>query len=590
MRITTIGSEPRPTRRATRITWLLLVCFVVPVFAGDLDEALAKREALIRSLVEEVDRYHYEPCGDGTPCNESIRSYRVEINGLEETIEALDPEWSPWRDGLVGLVDPRKVPDGTQAAYKGDSERQQLRDRLVDRRLQHAEPDRERPKAVVMMGGPGSGKSTVQRVLGLCEGEIVVIDSDGFKEDLVEYQVGLAAKDRLAADRVHRESSNLAKRTRDEAIASRKDFCFDGTLKRVDDALARIDRAQMQGYEVTIVGVTVPFDIGWQRVESRAEITGRFVPYEVVRNAYESNDANSDSILRAADVGYLYDASVDVDEEPILLASYRDGIEQGFVPGVESPSAEARVFNPADPTEAASHIEAVAEYNRGPDLKAPLFRLIYDTDWGEGKYSFTVEIPYGTADYLDDGTSSTGMGDIRLRYFHRLFAAEDPNDSVQTIVGSLDVFAPTGDADEGLGMGTWLIAPTVIFALPLSERWSVFPGPKLKFSTGKTLGRSSPFPPGKIPIPGRESEEYIFAFELEAYFTYMDPDGWWFYVDPIIEWDLLPEPDEDNYEATVKSQIGKMWGRWGLGAEGTFFVAGEKSQDYQLRAIFFYYF
>ena len=95
-----------------------------------------------------------------------------------------------------------------------------------------------------------------------------------------------------------------------------------------------------------------------------------------------------------------------------------------------------------------------------------------------------------------------------------------------------------------------MIAPTVILDVPMSDRWTVFPSPKLKFSTGKTLGRSSPFPPGRTPEPGRESEDYIFAFELEAYFTYMDPAGWWFFIDPIIEWDLLPEPDEDNYEAT----------------------------------------
>jgi hypothetical protein len=255
----------------------------------------------------------------------------------------------------------------------------------------------------------------------------------------------------------------------------------------------------------------------------------------------------------------------------------------------ELEEAEPRVFNPADPTAAASHIEAMGEYNSGPESNAPLFRLVYDIDWGEGKYSVTTEIPYGTVEW-PDGTSGTGLGDIRLRYFHQLFSAADPSKSIQTVVGSLDVFAPTGDSDEGLGLGTWVIAPTVILDVPMSDRWTVFPGPKLKFSTGKTLGRSSPFPPGRTPEPGRESEDYIFAFELEAYFTYMDPAGWWFFIDPIIEWDLLPEPDEDNYEMTVKSQVGKMWGRWGLGAEGTFFVAGEKSQDYQLRAIFFYYF
>ena len=179
---------------------------------------------------------------------------------------------------------------------------------------------------------------------------------------------------------------------------------------------------------------------------------------------------------------------------------------------------------------------------------------------------------------------------MRLRYFHRVHQAKQPEASIQTMVFSLDAFVPTGDSDKGLGTGTFLIAPTLILDMPLGKRWRVYPSPKFKFSTGKTLSRSSAFPPGKIPVPGRESEDYIWAFEVEAYFTYMSPKAWWIYFDPIVEWDLLPEPDEDNYEATFKSQIGKMFGRWGLGLEGTVFVAGEKSQNYQARAIFFYYF
>lgn len=251
--------------------------------------------------------------------------------------------------------------------------------------------------------------------------------------------------------------------------------------------------------------------------------------------------------------------------------------------------AEKRVFNPADVTAAASHIEIMPEYNDAEEYSAPLLRLIYDIDWAEGKYSITTEIPYGTVDF-DDGESETGLGDIRLRYFQRVHRADNPEASVRTMVFSLDAFLPTGDSDKGLGLGTVLLAPTLILDVPLSERWTVYPGPKFKFSTDKTTARSSAFPPGKNPTPGRESEEYIWAFEVEAYFTYMSPKGWWIYFDPIIEWDLLPEPDEDNYESTLKSQIGRMFGRWGLGLEGTVFVAGEKSQNYQARAIFFYYF
>ena len=62
-------------------------------------------------------------------------------------------------------------------------------------------------------------------------------------------------------------------------------------------------------------------------------------------------------------------------------------------------------FNPADPTAAASHIEVIPEYNKGTDYKAPLLRLIYDIDWGDGKYSITTEIPYGRAEF-DDGDAA----------------------------------------------------------------------------------------------------------------------------------------------------------------------------------------
>lgn len=251
---------------------------------------------------------------------------------------------------------------------------------------------------------------------------------------------------------------------------------------------------------------------------------------------------------------------------------------------------ESSGFNPSDPTVAASHIEVIPEYNKGTDYESPLLRLIYDIDWGhQGKYSITAEIPYGYIDFEDDD-SATGLGDIRLRYFHRLFSNPDPDARVQNVVASLDTFLPTGSSSKGLGLGTTLLAPTVIFDVPLTERITAYPMPKLKFSTSKTLGRSSAFSPGKDPTPARESEEYIYAFGIESYFIYQDPSGFWVFLDPVIEWDLLPERGEDNYEMTLKGQIGKMFGRWGLGAESTVFVAGEKSQEFQDRLMYYYYF
>ena len=53
---------------------------------------------------------------------------------------------------------------------------------------------------------------------------------------------------------------------------------------------------------------------------------------------------------------------------------------------------ESKSYNPADVTEAASHIEIMPEHNRLTDGDANLVRLVYDVDWANGKYSVTGEL------------------------------------------------------------------------------------------------------------------------------------------------------------------------------------------------------
>ena len=249
---------------------------------------------------------------------------------------------------------------------------------------------------------------------------------------------------------------------------------------------------------------------------------------------------------------------------------------------------EPKSFNPADVTEAASHMETIPEYDKLENGDAYLVRLLYDLDWAEGKYSVSGELPVGKIK-MDDGSESSGIGDIRTRFFWKFYDA--PKSRLANMVFNLDVFLPTGDSDEGLGQGTFVISPGVIFALPINNRFTIYPNPKYKFSTSKTEGRSSAFPPGKTPIPGRDEEEFINAFQFEVPFVYEFPDyNAWVFVAPIYEVDFEPEPDEENYELTLRGQVGKMFGRWGLGFEGTTFVAGEKSQDFQIKLLHYYYF
>ena len=249
---------------------------------------------------------------------------------------------------------------------------------------------------------------------------------------------------------------------------------------------------------------------------------------------------------------------------------------------------ESSAPSPSDPTAAATHVEIMPEYNKGNGLESELIRLVLDKDWAEGVYSVTLELPYGNYEF-DDGGKESGIGDLRTRLFWKFYDA--PEARVANIVAGIDVFLPTGDEDKGMGLGTAMLVPSLIMTMPLADASTLFVIPKYKQSLDKTKGRSSAFSPGRNPIPRRESEEWISAFELELAYAYnIARYSAWLFLAPIMEWDLLPEPDEDNYEVTLRGQVGKMFGKWGLGLEGTTHVAGEKSQDYQARLLYYYYF
>ena len=71
--------------------------------------------------------------------------------------------------------------------------------------------------------------------------------------------------------------------------------------------------------------LTVPLEVSIQRVQSRGEDTGRFVPIEYIELAYKNIGQHREEMLQLADRGLLYDANVAMTQPPILLAEYVDG-------------------------------------------------------------------------------------------------------------------------------------------------------------------------------------------------------------------------------------------------------------------------
>ena len=286
---------------------------------------LGSRKEIRNELLDEVAQHRYESCGAGSECERHIVELAARMDATDAQLADACSGFSKWQQGFEGLVDPTLEADGTAAQYRGDPQRSALHDRLVGDALSAAPADDESLQAIMTMGAPGSGKSYVLGHLGLCEDSVVLVDPDAFKQSLVEYRAAIAADDLLAADRVHRESSRLAKRTRDEAIESRRDLCIDGVLSKREAAIDLIARLQNAGYELTIVAVTVPFDVAYERVLRRGEETGRFVPLEFARQAHAKIETHRDEILRLADHGFLFDTNQPYGTPPALVAQYENG-------------------------------------------------------------------------------------------------------------------------------------------------------------------------------------------------------------------------------------------------------------------------
>lgn len=185
-----------------------------------------------------------------------------------------------------------------------------------------AGPD-ETPVAYVMMGGPGSGKSSITK--GIDRSEFVNMDSDEVKGHIPEYHLARAAQDKQAAAVVHAESSEIAKRIRDHAIERRKPLIMDGTGKDAKKYAEQIDRLKSKGYHVIVLMPHISKTEGLARVKERAEKTGRYVPDKVVKAAYDTIPGNFERLARLADEAKLYDNSGPKGSTPDPIVSYDNG-------------------------------------------------------------------------------------------------------------------------------------------------------------------------------------------------------------------------------------------------------------------------
>ena len=139
-----------------------------------------------------------------------------------------------------------------------------------------------------MGGGLASGKSTVinSGQVQLPQGH-ALIDPDEIKGQIPEYQAGSHLRDGKAAAYAHEESSDVAGKVRDTAMANKSHIVVDGTGDSgYAKMAAKVEAAKTKGYKAVAHYVTVDTDEAVRRAMARAAKTGRMVPESVIRGTH----------------------------------------------------------------------------------------------------------------------------------------------------------------------------------------------------------------------------------------------------------------------------------------------------------------
>ena len=142
-------------------------------------------------------------------------------------------------------------------------------------------------KAVFMAGGPGSGKSTVGRLLFSATG-LRLIDLDRFEALARSHGATIDYND----PRSYEPFWRLAQQQKRNYLAGRLGLLIDGTGKSFDSIRIQKEMLQQLGYDTAMIFVNTNLETAQQRVIDRARTQGRLVPPERVSHSWYAAQNN----------------------------------------------------------------------------------------------------------------------------------------------------------------------------------------------------------------------------------------------------------------------------------------------------------
>ena len=213
-----------------------------------------------------------------------------------------------WSDKTFGASpDTFSDPKHYSGYNKPTPERQALHDAVIATHFDHvpATPEGKKPVAILMMGGPASGKTGIATAFP--SSKFVHLDSDQMKESIPEYKEAIKSGSKNAASMVHKESVHMYQQLRAKALESRKNMVMAGTGQHLDSYMGQIDKLRQKGYHVKVILADTDREIALKRAKTRGELTGRHVPEHIFDQAYYAVPRNFQHIANAADEFEVWD-------------------------------------------------------------------------------------------------------------------------------------------------------------------------------------------------------------------------------------------------------------------------------------------
>lgn len=238
----------------------------------------------------------------------------------------------------------------------------------------------DKPTALFMAGGMAAGKSSALKAdPSLQPRHSVMVSADVYKELMPEYQEQKKAGEGAGAGTVHNESNDIAKRTGVEAMDLGLNVVFDGTGKN-PDFLDVLKATSDEGYNVDVVGVTIPTDDAVVRAGRRAMESGRGASEATIRDSHRKVTQNFDKVVSSPFVRNvtLWDNGGEIGEPAVLIGRGENGnwsavdkplLDAFWAKGDEPDFADVKT-EPSDPDAEKLAVKATPKFKEGVAKKA----------------------------------------------------------------------------------------------------------------------------------------------------------------------------------------------------------------------------